>query len=78
MATKTLSQLTALVGTPADSDETLILDVSGNLTKKVTVENLLDGILNKSALVFPNLPTSDPINAGQLYNDAGTLKISLG
>jgi hypothetical protein len=25
-----------------------------------------------------NLPTSDPSNAGQLYNDSGTLKISAG
>ena len=28
--------------------------------------------------VFPNLPTSDPVNAGQLWNDAGTLKVSAG
>jgi len=28
--------------------------------------------------VFPNLPTSDPTNAGQLWNDAGTLKVSAG
>ena len=25
-----------------------------------------------------NLPTSDPTNAGQLWNDSGTLKISAG
>ena len=28
--------------------------------------------------VFPNLPTADPVNAGQLWNDAGTLKVSAG
>jgi hypothetical protein len=28
--------------------------------------------------VFPNLPTADPANAGQLWNDAGTLKVSAG
>jgi len=25
-----------------------------------------------------NLPTSDPSNAGQLWNDSGTLKVSAG
>ena len=25
-----------------------------------------------------NLPTSDPTNAGQLWNDSGTLKVSAG
>lgn len=24
------------------------------------------------------LPTSDPVNAGQLWNDSGTLKVSAG
>jgi hypothetical protein len=28
--------------------------------------------------IFPNLPTSDPVVAGQLWNDAGTLKVSAG
>jgi hypothetical protein len=28
--------------------------------------------------IFPNLPTSDPAVAGQLWNDAGTLKVSAG
>ena len=30
------------------------------------------------AVMMPNLPTSDPTNAGQLWNDAGTLKVSAG
>jgi hypothetical protein len=30
------------------------------------------------SVVFNNLPSSDPANAGQLWNDAGTLKISAG
>jgi len=29
-------------------------------------------------VMIPNLPTSDPSNAGQLWNDSGTLKISAG
>jgi len=29
-------------------------------------------------VIMSNLPTSDPNNAGQLYNDSGTLKISAG
>jgi len=31
-----------------------------------------------ATVVFSNLPTTDPVNAGQLWNDAGTLKISAG
>jgi len=29
-------------------------------------------------IIMSNLPTSDPVNAGQLWNDSGTLKISAG
>ena len=29
-------------------------------------------------VIMANLPTSDPSNAGQLYNDSGTLKVSSG
>ena len=29
-------------------------------------------------VIFSALPTSDPVNAGQLWNDAGTLKVSAG
>ena len=29
-------------------------------------------------IIMANLPTSDPSNAGQLYNDSGTLKVSAG
>lgn len=31
-----------------------------------------------TTIKFPNLPTSDPAVAGQLWNDSGTLKISAG
>ena len=29
-------------------------------------------------VIMSNLPTSDPSNAGQLYNDSGVLKVSAG
>jgi hypothetical protein len=29
-------------------------------------------------VIMANLPTSDPGNAGQLFNDSGTLKVSAG
>ena len=34
-------------------------------------------IINGSTIDFTNLPTSDPGVAGRLYNDSGTIKISL-
>jgi len=36
--------------------------------------NIADG----GKVMMPNLPTSDPGNSGQLWNDNGTLKISVG
>jgi len=35
-------------------------------------------IADGAKVIMPNLPTSDPSNAGQLWNDSGTLKISAG
>ena len=34
--------------------------------------------IQQVAVLMPNLPTSDPSNAGQLWNSAGDLKISSG
>lgn len=31
-----------------------------------------------SVIIMANLPVADPTNAGQLWNDAGTLKVSAG
>ena len=31
-----------------------------------------------STVIFLNLPTSDPSEVGQLWNDGGTLKVSSG
>jgi len=33
---------------------------------------------NNGVVTLPNLPTSDPNNYGQVWNDSGTLKISAG
>ena len=35
-------------------------------------------INNKGKVMATDLPTSDPNNAGQLWNDSGTVKISAG
>ena len=44
---------------------------------------VLDGgdvstIINTVKVLMPNLPTSDPSVANELWNDSGTLKISAG
>lgn len=36
------------------------------------------GISSLGAIIFGNLPTSDPANPGQLWNDVGTVKVSAG
>jgi hypothetical protein len=35
-------------------------------------------VISGDFLKLPSLPTSDPLSAGQLWNDSGTLKISAG
>lgn len=42
-------------------------------TPKINVQFMPDG-----GIVMPNLPTADPLVAGELWNDAGTLKVSAG
>ena len=56
--------------------------VSGTSTTKRNI-NLPDDngtlmINNSGKVMATDLPTSDPSNAGQLWNDNGTLKISAG
>ena len=34
--------------------------------------------ITPAKIMMANLPTSDPSNAGQLWNDSGTLKVSAG
>lgn len=50
--------------------------ISSSDSSQVTVE---DGLtINGIVVMMANLPTSDPGNAGQLYNDSGVLKVSAG
>lgn len=35
-------------------------------------------LTSSGVVIFSALPTTDPVNAGQLWNDAGTLKVSAG
>lgn len=35
-------------------------------------------VKTNAGLIIDGLPTSDPVNAGQLWNDSGTLKVSAG
>ena len=44
-------------------------------TNVTTLNNLT---ASGGTVLLTNLPTSDPNNAGQLWNDSGTLKISAG
>lgn len=46
---------------------------------QITVSD--EGVITINAtgnVVMTNLPTSDPVNAGELWNDSGTLKVSAG
>jgi hypothetical protein len=54
-------------------------DGSGGVTSYIELDgnNVSTKILTQK-VIMSNLPTSDPNNAGQLYNDSGTLKISAG
>ena len=45
-------------------------EVKFDNTDKITIDTI--------AVYLPNIPTADPVSAGQLWNDAGTLKISAG
>jgi hypothetical protein len=58
---------------------------AGSLTYNTTNDwtfgagvTMTDLTASGATVVFSNLPTTDPLNAGQLWNDLGTLKISAG
>ena len=56
-----------VTGTGAD------LTLSGGTGSVANGDVILEG-----GVVLPNLPTADPTNAGELWNDSGTLKVSAG
>jgi len=52
---------------------------SGGTTAYITLDGGdVSTIVSTIKVMMPNLPTSDPSTAGQLWNDSGTLKISAG
>jgi len=52
---------------------------SGNVTSYIQLDgsDLSTKILTQK-VILSNLPTSDPNNAGQLYNESGFLRVSAG
>lgn len=68
------------------TDDELI--IGSNLSSPITYNNTNDwtfgagvtmtDLTASGVVIFSALPTSDPINAGQLWNDGGTLKVSAG
>jgi len=65
------------------ADDKDISFASDNGSGGDTIYLTLDGgdvstIVHTIKVLMPNLPTSDPSVAGQLYTDSGTLKVSAG
>lgn len=64
------------------NDKDVILncdDGSGGTTAYLTLDGGdVSTILHTVKVLMPNLPTSDPSVAGQLYTDSGVLKVSAG
>ena len=69
----------------AQYDIDIRTSAAGSLTYDTTNDwtfgagvTMTDLVASGATVVFNNLPTVDPVNAGQLWNDAGTMKISAG
>ena len=79
----TIQNITGHLNITNKSNDSDIIFKSDDGSGGVTTYFFLDGsdvstkILTQK-VIMSNLPTSDPNNAGQLYNDSGTLKISAG
>lgn len=58
---------------PVQSANGFIGDVTGGVTGAVAATTL-----SASGAVTLTLPTADPLVAGQLWSDAGTVKVSAG
>jgi len=91
--TSSQDTLTANIIRSSDSSAIQVTDgmnVSGTLSADTIDTNTIsstdssqvtitDGLsVSGSVVMLSNLPTSDPGNAGQLWNDAGDLKVSAG
>lgn len=58
------------------SSDLVVNTIKSDDSAQVTVE---DGLtVNGAVVMLSNLPTANPNNAGQLWNDSGTLKVSAG
>ena len=53
------------------------ITASGNISSSIGTGSFGSLVVDGSSVDFTNLPTSDPGIAGRLYNDSGTIKISL-
>jgi len=51
-------------------NNTVSLDGGQTITGDLTISG--------TVIIMDNLPTSDPLNAGQLWNNAGVLTVSAG
>ena len=63
----------------ADSDLKIYHDgTNANVDTITGALNIQNSSANPTEIILDGIPTSDPATAGQLWNDAGTLKISAG
>ena len=83
------SSNTIAIGTNTSASTQYEIDIrtsaAGSLTYDTTNDwtfgagvTMTDLTASGATVVFSNLPTTDPVNAGQLWNDGGTLKVSAG
>jgi len=75
----------AAYNSTAQYDIDIRTSAAGSLTYDTTNDwtfgagvTMTDLTASGATVVFSNLPTTDPVNAGQLWNDNGTLKVSAG
>jgi hypothetical protein len=60
------------------SDGNLSVDTVSTSALTVKGEVITSALTAQTEVFFPGLPTEDPVNLGQLWNDSGSLKISAG
>ena len=69
-----LTEKISINGTTPDTKKFLAYDPTTDTTQYT--QEITDLTVTGAVIKFVNLPTSDPNNSGQLWNDNGTLKIS--
>ena len=75
-----LTRLKDIDGSGSGLDADLLDGVEGYEYSKIADNENITGSkeFSNSVLSMPNLPTADPLVAGQLWNNAGTLTVSAG